>query len=39
MQSHTVLGSPSLPYLEKYRRKPILVLGGVANKSREIMQQ
>lgn len=39
MQSHTVLGSPSLPYLEKYRRKPILVLGGIADKGREIAQE
>jgi hypothetical protein len=39
MQSHTVLESPSLPYLVKYRRKPILVLGGIVDKGREIMQK
>ncbi|PVF92980.1 HAD-superfamily hydrolase [Serendipita vermifera] len=36
MQSHTIIGSPVLPYLAKYREKPIMVLGGKGDVCRHI---
>jgi hypothetical protein len=39
MQSHTIIGSRVLPYLEKYAEKPIMVLGGVNDACRQIAQR
>ncbi|KAG8829156.1 hypothetical protein FRC18_009508 [Serendipita sp. 400] len=38
MQSHTVVGSRVLPYLDQYQTKPILVLGGAGDTCRLIAQ-
>ncbi|KAG8764973.1 hypothetical protein FRC15_007298 [Serendipita sp. 397] len=38
MQSHTVVGSRVLPYLDQYQTKPILVLGGIGDTCRRIAQ-
>ncbi|KIM27645.1 hypothetical protein M408DRAFT_162438 [Serendipita vermifera MAFF 305830] len=36
MQSHTIMGSPVLPYLDQYADKPIMVLGGIGDACRQI---
>ncbi|CAG7849712.1 Uncharacterized CDP-alcohol phosphatidyltransferase class-I family protein C22A12.08c [Serendipita indica DSM 11827] len=38
VQSHTVLSSPVLPYLSRYRDRAVMVLGGVGDTCRKIAE-